>query len=194
MQILAKVCQVTPMKLEPHMPENWFELLDDIEVDDALRAVVAVAKRQTFVAPSEIRAEVRVLRGRRAELAARAGGADAEAMLPAGRDGRPVDPDDVPAYLEAVRERRMAVGSGLRPRPALRAVESAVRALPTVVVHEHAERTREVLRSRRRQLPAGARPNVGFEVALADMDRMLTEQRARVAAVEAAVEGETTAT
>ena len=42
--------------------DAWFDLLGDLELEDCRQAVAAVAKRQPFVAPAEIRAEVRKIR------------------------------------------------------------------------------------------------------------------------------------
>jgi len=42
--------------------DAWFDLLGDLDLGDCKLAVQAVAKRQPFVAPAEIRAEVRRIR------------------------------------------------------------------------------------------------------------------------------------
>ena len=45
-----------------YTPDAWHDLLGDLPLDDCRAAVMAVAKRQPFVAPAEIRAEVRKIR------------------------------------------------------------------------------------------------------------------------------------
>jgi hypothetical protein len=48
-----------------YTPDAWHDLLGDLSLADCRDAVAAVAKRQPFVAPAEIRAEVRRLRAER---------------------------------------------------------------------------------------------------------------------------------
>jgi len=45
-----------------YTPDAWFDLLGDLDVADCLAAVREVCKRQPFIAPAEIRAEVKRLR------------------------------------------------------------------------------------------------------------------------------------
>lgn len=45
-------------KFDEFTPDFWHPLLSDIEFEDAKRALIEVAKRQPFVSPAEIRAEV----------------------------------------------------------------------------------------------------------------------------------------
>ena len=45
-----------------YTPDAWHDLLGDLRLDDCQEAVKAVARRQPFVAPAEIRAEVRKIR------------------------------------------------------------------------------------------------------------------------------------
>ena len=45
-----------------YTPDAWHDLLGDLRLDDCREAAAAVAKRQPFVAPAEIRAEVRKIR------------------------------------------------------------------------------------------------------------------------------------
>jgi len=45
-----------------YTPDAWHDLLGDLELGDCRDAVAAVARRQPFVAPAEIRAEVRRVR------------------------------------------------------------------------------------------------------------------------------------
>jgi len=46
-------------------PDAWHMLLDDLRFEDAKAALVNVARQQPFVAPAEIRAEVRKIRSQR---------------------------------------------------------------------------------------------------------------------------------
>jgi hypothetical protein len=48
--------------LGEYTPDAWHDLLGDLSLADCREAVAAVAKRQPFVAPAEIRAEVRRIR------------------------------------------------------------------------------------------------------------------------------------
>jgi hypothetical protein len=48
--------------IDEYTPDAWFDLLGDLNLIDCRRAVAEVGKRQPFVAPAEIRAEVRRLR------------------------------------------------------------------------------------------------------------------------------------
>lgn len=49
-------------QIDEFTPDAWHDLLGDLSLDDCRNAVAAVAKRQPFVAPAEIRSEVRRLR------------------------------------------------------------------------------------------------------------------------------------
>lgn len=48
--------------IDEYTPDAWFDLLGDLDLEDCKQAVARVAKVQPFVAPAEIRAEVRRLR------------------------------------------------------------------------------------------------------------------------------------
>lgn len=84
-------------KLDEFTPDAWHELLADLAFTDCKAAVVELAKRQPFVSPAEIRAEVRRARNERI----RADMTDPE-----------YDRDDVAAGLAAIRSRRRALGDG----------------------------------------------------------------------------------
>jgi hypothetical protein len=51
--------------IDEHTPEAWFLLMGNVRFEDARDALVAITQRQPFVAPSEIIAEVRRVRGKR---------------------------------------------------------------------------------------------------------------------------------
>lgn len=53
--------------IDDYTPDAWHDLLSDLSAADCRAAVTAVAKRQPFVAPAEIRAEVRRIRRDRLE-------------------------------------------------------------------------------------------------------------------------------
>lgn len=52
-------------QIDQYTPDAWFDLLGDLESADCLAAVREVCKRQPFIAPAEIRAEVRRVRRER---------------------------------------------------------------------------------------------------------------------------------
>ena len=53
----AKAC-CPQQKIDEYTPTAWFPLLNDIDFEEAKNALIEVVKRQPFVAPAEIRAEV----------------------------------------------------------------------------------------------------------------------------------------
>ena len=55
--------------IDDYTPDAWFDLLGDLSFDDCRAAVVAVGQRQPFIAPAEIRAEVRRVRRDRIDRA-----------------------------------------------------------------------------------------------------------------------------
>lgn len=94
--------------IDKYTPDAWFNLLGDLSLTDAQQAVTAVAKRQPFVAPAEIRAEVRRLRGERI----------AQAVIPAPPPELADDPRAYQAALQA-RIRDAADGRGEPVPPAI---------------------------------------------------------------------------
>ena len=48
--------------IDKYTPDAWHDLLGDLDLADCRTAATAVAKRQPFVAPAEIRAEVQRVR------------------------------------------------------------------------------------------------------------------------------------
>lgn len=87
-------------KFDEYTPDAWHDVLNDLALDDCREAAARVARRQPFVAPAEITAEVRVIRAERLE----------------GFQYEPVPGDDNPrVYLETLRAQRAAVASGHRP-------------------------------------------------------------------------------
>jgi hypothetical protein len=103
-------------RFDEYTTDAWYEILQDLELQDCKDAVSEVARRQPFVAPAEIHAEVKRVRGLRLK----------------GFVYVPVPGDDDPdVYLENLRAQRAAVGSGRREADptALSANPSTVREL-----------------------------------------------------------------
>lgn len=57
----AKAC-CPQQQFDSYTPDAWFELLNDLRFEDCKEAVVRIVKRQPFVAPAEIRDEIRLVR------------------------------------------------------------------------------------------------------------------------------------
>ena len=51
---VAAMCPA--QKFDEYTPDAWFDVLADLQIEDARLAVAALAKHQTFVSPAEIRA------------------------------------------------------------------------------------------------------------------------------------------
>ena len=98
---VAAMCPA--QKMDEATPDAWSHVLRDVRVEDARDAVIELAKRQQFIAPSEIRAEVRRIRSKRLEAP--------DAEPPAEAAASPT------AYISWLRRERRAVADG-RPRPA----------------------------------------------------------------------------
>lgn len=52
-------------QFDQYTPDMWHELLGDLRFDDARMALVQVVKKQPFIAPAEIRDEVKRIRSKR---------------------------------------------------------------------------------------------------------------------------------
>jgi len=99
--------------------EAWFLLLANVAFEDARRAVLRhYADETRWIMPADVRRGVRTIRAERAD---RNGGAIGAGMAYEIPDA---DPDDVPAYLAAVRQQRYRAGNGepLQRRPDLAAL------------------------------------------------------------------------
>lgn len=92
--------------IDEYTPEAWHDLLGDLDFGDCKLAAAAVGRRQPFVAPAEIRAEVRRVRGDRVARAL-------PPAPPAEMADRPVEGRYAKAVLAAVR--RIADGKQLTP-------------------------------------------------------------------------------
>lgn len=108
-RLLRLVKQIAPaQKLDEFTPDAWHTLLGHIPVVDALEAVKAIGMRQAFIAPSDIIAEVRVIRRKRLDHA------DSTFVY----DG---DPDDIADYQRRLKAHVTAIANGAEPpsRPPL---------------------------------------------------------------------------
>lgn len=105
-------------KLDEFTPDVWHGLLEDLRFDDCRAGVMALAKRQPFLSPAEIRLEVRRIRTVR---------------IDANNDTATVDadPDDVHAWLLALRQGRRKIADGELPlRPVAQLIAGTARQLP----------------------------------------------------------------
>lgn len=96
-------------RMDEYTPDAWHDLLGDLSLADCRAAVCEVAKNQPFVAPCEIRAEVKRVR---------------EARITAA-DIPPPPPElirDPAAYHAALRAGRVAAADGRDPAAAVAAV------------------------------------------------------------------------
>lgn len=92
--------------IDDFTPDTWHDLLGDLAFDDCYAAAIAVGKRQPFVAPAEIRAEVRRIREDRLS----------RTPLPAP----PYELADSPGrYQQAIRAGVKRLADGFAVRPAL---------------------------------------------------------------------------
>jgi hypothetical protein len=112
-------------KFDEFTPDAWHDVLGDYQLTDARQAAARIARRQPFVAPSEIADEIGKIRGSRIH--------DFVYEPPAGeRD---------PHYIARLRHQLAATGDGERPpvihqalpaRPVAELVSGLADALPTV--------------------------------------------------------------
>lgn len=99
-----KLCRIArgmcpQQAFDEYTPDAWHLLLAEARLEDALMALTNLARRQPFVAPSEILAEVKKIRAKRLEL-------HPPLTPPAEFDG---DPAKTNAWLRDAR-RRVADG------------------------------------------------------------------------------------
>ena len=87
-------------KFDEYTPDVWFEMLADLQFDDARQAVIELGKRQTFISPAEIRARIQSVRDTRIR--------DAFVDVPAAD----ADPDDVGLWLASVRAVNARIADG----------------------------------------------------------------------------------
>lgn len=64
--LIRLVRQIAPaQKVDEFTPDAWHPLLEDIRIGDALEAVKRLGRQQPFIAPADIRTEVRKIREER---------------------------------------------------------------------------------------------------------------------------------
>lgn len=112
-------------KFDEFTPDAWHDVLAPWPLDEARAAAAGVAGRQPFVSPAEIIGEIRRQRGNRA---ADFQGPGLPAEIP------DADPDDVPAYLAALRAQRTKAADGIsmRRRPVAELIAGLAEALPGI--------------------------------------------------------------
>lgn len=92
-------------KFDEYTPDAWGLLLDTVRFDDAKDAVVTVARKQPWVSPAEIIAEVRKMRAKRI---------DEYGPITPPAD---LDPDDTVAYVAWWRDVQQKIADGdLKPK------------------------------------------------------------------------------
>lgn len=106
-------------KFDEYTADAWHDVLGTYPLDAARGAAAAVAKKQPFVSPAEIIAEIR---HHRSETASAFQGPGLSAEVP------DADPDDVPAYLAALRAQRTraADGAEMKARPVAELIAGVV--------------------------------------------------------------------
>ncbi|RYJ29381.1 hypothetical protein CU044_2122 [Streptomyces sp. L-9-10] len=106
-------------KFDEYTPDAWHDVLGNYPLTEARTAAATVARQQPFVSPSEIITEIRRRRGNNASDFQGPG-------LPAAVPD--ADPDDVPAYLAALREQRTSAADGieLKRRPVAELISGVV--------------------------------------------------------------------
>lgn len=110
-------------KFDEFTPDAWHDVLEDFSLLECRSAAAEMARRQPFVSPAEI---IAVIRQRRGDNARDIQGPGLPAAIP------DADPDDVEAYLAAVREQRTkaALGLDLKPRPVAELLAGVGRQVP----------------------------------------------------------------
>jgi hypothetical protein len=110
-------------KFDEYTPDAWHDVLADFALADARSAAAAVARKQPFVSPAEIITEIRKQRDDRA---ADFQGPGLSAEIP------DADPDDVQAYLSALRGLRTRAADGLemKRRPVAELLAGIGRTVP----------------------------------------------------------------
>jgi hypothetical protein len=106
LRLVRAVCPA--QKLDEYTPDAWHELLGDLRLEDCNQALKALGQRQVFIAPAEIRQEVRRIRKDRLD-----------------RNPLPVPPSDM-TPLETLawqRETNKAIADGTYVPPALELVK-----------------------------------------------------------------------
>lgn len=106
-------------KFDEYTADAWFDVLKNYGLEDTQGAAATVAAKQPFVSPAEIIAEIR---RHRSEQASAFQGPGLSAEVP------DADPDDVPAYLAALRAQRTRAADGveMKARPVAELIAGVV--------------------------------------------------------------------
>ncbi|MEU1088902.1 hypothetical protein ABZ401_19065 [Streptomyces sp. NPDC005892] len=126
-------------KFDEYTPDAWHDVLGEWPLPAARAAAAAVARKQPFVSPAEIIAEIRKQRDAKADSFQGPG-------LPA--EVPDADPDDVPAYLAALRAQRTraAEGAELKRRPVAELIAGVVDSFGEIPKRDTTEEVAEVRR------------------------------------------------
>ncbi|GGV46141.1 zinc finger domain-containing protein [Streptomyces spectabilis] len=110
-------------KFDEFTPDAWHDVLADFRLADARAAAATVARKQPFISPAEIIAEIRKQRDDRADGYQ---GPGLSAEIP------DADPDDVQAYLSALRGQRTRAADGLelKKRPVAQLLAGVGKEIP----------------------------------------------------------------
>ena len=113
-------------KFDEYTPDAWHDVLADYALADARAAAASVARKQPFVSPAEIINEIRKTRDDRASDYQ---GPGLSAEIP------DADPDDVQAYLSALRGMRTRAADGIemKRRPVAELLAGIGREIPPEV-------------------------------------------------------------
>ncbi|MFB8393701.1 zinc finger domain-containing protein [Streptomyces yangpuensis] len=110
-------------KFDEFTSDAWGDVLADVDANEARQAVIRLARRQPFISPAEIIAEIVDVR---AENASDFQGPGLPAEVP------DADPDDPRAYIAALRAQRFRAADGheLKPRPMKQLMAGITRQIP----------------------------------------------------------------
>lgn len=119
-------------KFDEFTPDAWHDVLGSYPLAESRAAAAAVARKQPFVSPAEIIAEITRCRG---ENASDFQGPGLAAEVP------DADPDDVPAYLAALRAQRTRAADGmeLKRRPVAELIAGVVDSFGDIPTSDAAE-------------------------------------------------------
>ncbi|MFE6482421.1 hypothetical protein ACFVGN_05700 [Streptomyces sp. NPDC057757] len=111
-------------KFDEYTPDAWHDVIGEYSLASARAAAATVARRQPFVSPAEIIDEITA---QRSDAASDIQGPGLPAEIP------DADPDDVHAYLAAVKQQRTRAADGqpLKRRPVAELLASVKASLPT---------------------------------------------------------------
>lgn len=129
-RLVRLVQQACPaQRFEEGTPVLWHKMLDDLRYVDCQDAVIELGKRTVFMAPAEIRAEVRRIRAERLRAV------PSSALEPAD-----VNPNEVEAYQAARLRLIRSIADG-DPAPQVRELPAASAAARADAVEKLAART-----------------------------------------------------